>query len=437
MDEDLDVDADVESVTITSLATSGLVSWTEIMCPGIIKWEARASGSSTSKKAKKRKATSSVEIEVGGSLALSILSTRIVEIVQESGKLSGNFASKNGTEEYIQGIYDAFEGVSPRPGTGSASTTSTTKVSAYHELRTKRPNIYNLVVVVIRLVLMNHEQCLVDIAHSAEGNNSPFDMVSSEHLDVPGKGNKEATQGATGYVLINEEEVVKNSIAKEYAKYHPMIHKTIESLIKCVNFSHTSSSKNESKILYAIASAFAMKCSVVAQECEPPSRGRNSHSAGSKDQYVGNVVVVDSKLCSFALFHLSEIVDHIIKLTKQSFQGDEIDPGAKDFSANIIQTFLLDQPLIPDLEKHQAGLFTSSLRHAQTDYNVELCDEKGWRNGYFVGLFLRAMLPGRRRAIKSVASRTPLDLVLRLLSVVRACYAMEKNSSVLGLQGKR
>lgn len=33
MDEDLDVDADVESVTITSLATSGLVSWTEIMCP--------------------------------------------------------------------------------------------------------------------------------------------------------------------------------------------------------------------------------------------------------------------------------------------------------------------------------------------------------------------------------------------------------------------
>lgn len=33
MDEDLDVDADVESIPITSPAASGLVSWTEIMCP--------------------------------------------------------------------------------------------------------------------------------------------------------------------------------------------------------------------------------------------------------------------------------------------------------------------------------------------------------------------------------------------------------------------
>ena len=34
MDEDLDVDAVVESIpAITSPAASGLVSWTEIMCP--------------------------------------------------------------------------------------------------------------------------------------------------------------------------------------------------------------------------------------------------------------------------------------------------------------------------------------------------------------------------------------------------------------------
>ena len=410
-------------------------SWSEIMDPGTVRWETGSGlGLTSTKKAKKKKSSSYTDIAVTGSLSMSILSSRVIEIVQESGKLCGNFPSKHGMEGYIQDLYNVFDGVH---GSDDASNSS----ASLHELRAKRPNIYNLVVVVLRLMLLNHEKCLMDIAESTQRDECPFDLVTMADADPRARPARKSDQsnasGVVGHVLINEEEVVKDSIVKEYANYHPLMHKTIDSLIKCVNTSHTSTSKNESKILYAIAAAFAFRCSVVTHVCEPPTRERKAEKGASNMPPVGSVVVVDAKLCSFAIHHFSEIVDHIIKLTKQSFRGDDVDSAAKDMSAAIIQNFVLDQPLLPDLASNQAGLFASASRTADADPNVESGDEKGWRNGFFLALFLRAMLPGKKKAVKAVVSRTPLNLVQRLLSVAQTCYAVKHETAITGKGRKR
>jgi hypothetical protein len=51
-------------------------------------------------------------------------------------------------------------------------------------------------------------------------------------------------------------------------------------------------------------------------------RGRKIGTGAARLPLVDTVVVVDAKLCSYAIHHLSEIVDHIIKMTKQSFRGE-------------------------------------------------------------------------------------------------------------------
>ena len=332
-----------------------------------------------------------------------------------------------------------------------------------HELRTKRPNIYNMVVVVMRLMLLNHEKCLMDVATMTREDNCPFEMI----VDVaagPGDGAKDpgpsstttrsaasasasttSSSSSVGHVLLNEEEVTPNSIVKEYGYYHPLMHKTIETLIKCVynGSSHTSIGKNESKILYAIAAAFSLRCSVVSHEFEPVAvaGAREKRAAKSSKKKpsvsVDSVVVVDAKLCSFATFQFSEITDHIIKMTKQSFRGDDVDAAAKDISAAIIQNFILDQPLLPVLGSNQAGLFISPARGAEADPRLESSDEKGWRNGFFLALFLRVFLLDEKNVSKSIVSGTPMELVRTMLSVAQTCYAVKKDGDLSGSGRKR
>lgn len=384
------------------------VCWKDVMGVGnVMEW---SNVSSSSLPSTKRDTNGNVKIRAMPSLILSVLVVRIVDIIQESGKLCGTFPTKNGMEDYIQGLYDAYNGVIQPEKVGGDSGGV---YSAQLGNRTKRPNIYNLVICVLRLMILNHGQCLKDIAIlseecSLQGNESkdfPFDLVVGQDAgDGP----------VVAHILINEEELVKTAIIKEYSYYNPVVHKTIETLIRCGSTSYSSSERKDCKILYGFAAAFALKASVVKHHCEP-------HKQKRKGIAVDSIVVVDAKLCSFAVHYLTEILENIVAFTKNSFRGDEVDKGAS-MNADMIGHFHLDNPIVPDQTLNQSGLFTDTSRN---DFNrVEKADEKGWRNGFLFSLFFRALLPTNKKATKASLIKTPFTVIDAMMNAVKVCYSV-------------
>jgi len=140
-------------------------------------------------------------------------------------------------------------------------------------------------------------------------------------------------------------------------------------------------------------------------------------------------VVVDAKLSSFAIQQLSEITEHVVSMTKTAFRGDDVDSAAKDLSAGIIQYFLLDEPIVPGLTGNYAGVFVNS---TGTDVpEMKSSEEKGWRNGYLLALFFRAMLTDENKVGKAVASQSPLMLVETLMHVVNSCYTVKQDHAAV------
>ena len=410
------------------------ISWKDVMVPDVLEWAPLATAvlSSSAKQGKKKneKNSKTMEIRVMPSLALSALSVRIVEIVQESGKLCGTFPTKNGMEDYIYGLYDAFDGVVLATSTGVDVLLS---AQVGMGVRARRPSIYNLVIAVLRLMILNHGQCLKDIAVLAEqcgqgqgpeSGDFPFALVVGQGADDDAGG--EENGPVVGHILVNEEELVKEAIIKEYSYYNPVIHKTIETLIRCVNTSYSSTERNDCKILYGFAAAFALKASVVEHHCGPPKRNKKgaSSSTSSIVPMVDSIVVVDAKLCSFAVHYLTEILANIVTFTKNSFRGDGVDKGAS-MNAEMIGHFYLDNPIVPDQTLSQAGIFTDESR--DNHQRIETADEKGWRNGFLLALFFRALLPTHQKASKSTLVKTPVTVIDSMMNAIKTCYSVKQD----------
>ena len=408
------------------------ISWKDVMAPDVMEWAplATAALSPSVKRGKKKseKNSKTMEIRVMPSLALSALSVRIVEIVQESGKLCGTFPTKNGMEDYLQGLYDAFDGVVLARSTG---------VDVMHSVqlgsRARRPSIYNLVIAVLRLMILNHGECLKDIAVLAEqfgqgqgpeSGEFPFDLVVGQGADDDTGGVENGP--VVGHILVNEEELVKEAIIKEYTYYNPVMHKTIEILIRCVNTSFSSTERNDCKILYGFAAAFALKASVVEHHCGIPKRKKKgvSSSTSSLVPIVDSIVVVDAKLCSFAVHYLTDILANIVTFTKNSFRGDVVDKGAS-MNAEMIGHFYLDNPIVPDQTLNQAGIFIDETR--DNYQRIETADEKGWRNGFLLALFFRALLPTHKKASKSTLVKTPVTVIDAMMIAIKTCYAVKRD----------
>ena len=405
------------------------ISWKDVMVPDVMEWAPLATStlSTSTKRGKKKneKNSKTMEIRVMPSLALSALSVRIVEIVQESGKLCGTFPTKNGMEEYIHGLYDAFDGV-----VLAASTGVDVMLSVQVGIRARRPSIYNLVIAVLRLMILNHGQCLKDIAVLAEqcgqgqgpeSGEFPFDLVVGKD-DAGGV----ESGPVVGHILVNEEELVKEAIIKEYSYYNPVMHKTIETLIRCVNTSYSSTERNDCKILYGFAAAFALKASVVEHHCGPPKRKKKGVSSSTRSivPIVDSIVVVDAKLCSFAVHYLTEILANIVTFTKNSFRGDVVDKGAS-MNAEMIGHFYLDNPIVPDQTLNQAGIFIDESR--DNHQRIETADEKGWRNGFLLALFFRAFLPTHKKALKSTLVKTPVTVIDTMMNAIKTCYSVKQD----------
>ena len=310
--------------------TNSAVQWVLLSTPSTTSLGGAAAISSTSgslfsKKSKKQKSSETISVQVGRNLALSVYASRIVHFIQESARLSGNSSgsgycsssSQNGMESYIRSIWDVNVGVvrCNKSGSGndkegaSASTnasesgtvvdispqgpTSRERIRNRAEGSSNTAEIFNITMVVMQLMLLTHQQCLRDIALDASCSVSdskpPSELSSvdefgfelatmlapkesfstSGNLSAKGKiGSSGSETSKVGFVLVNEEEIECNSIVREYANFNPLMHKTINTLVRCVSSSHSSMEQNDSKILYAITSALTLKCSSFEQNRE-------------------------------------------------------------------------------------------------------------------------------------------------------------------------
>ncbi len=388
--------------------------WSEIMYPGTIKCD----GGKKTKKKKIQEIKVESDKDAGGFLVLNVFASRAIDLLQESGKMCGSVPSKNGTEEYIAQRWNAFEDVvGMNESSGAAG--STTAVSPSRASGIRRPSIQNLVIIVLRLVILSHQQCLKGIARTALRSNSPIQFTQSQ--------SKSSEEDRLRYVLINEEESIQQSLLHEFAFYHPMLNKTIETLIRCAVSTHSPTDFASTKHLYGIASSLALRSSVVSYEVGLTGK------KGKADSSVDTVVVVDAKLCSFAVHHLLEAVAAIISFATKSPHGNENDTTVKELTTPIIEHFLLNEPINPDMTVENASIFISSAKSEKCTFKFQ---ETVVQDGFILGLFLRAMLPGAKKVGKGVTSKSPQALVELLMKAVKCCYNIRNETAIADTKAK-
>jgi hypothetical protein len=361
-------------------------------------------------------------------LAFSALSTRVIEILKESGKFCGTFPAKNGTEEFIRKYYNPYKGVV----FANAAEKGTEFTASTRAERSRKPSIFNIAVEVLRLMIVNHGRCLEEIASLYE--NSKQAGFSLEDLPFTGiSGTWPVYDGSicTGYILLNEDEVVIDNCFKEYGYYHPSLHKTIEALIRCVSTSSSANENKSCKVLYGAAAAFALQNSIKVHKYSSSCKNKKATKSDTEIEKNDELVVFDAKLCSFAINKFSGVLDNIISVTRES-SGTVIDRGGS-INSELIRHFSLNLPVVPQLEVSFAGLF------AKQSNIVEMGDDDIAVNGHLLSLFFRALLPFEDRVPKGKVIQVPDGLVRILMRVIDGCCTLQdcQNDSSKGRQRKR
>lgn len=349
-------------------------------------------------------------------LALSALSNRVIDIVKESGKLCGAFPAKNGIEEFITKYWNPYKGVIfANAAEKVMESTTSNKVD-----RSGRPSIYNISVELLRLMISNHGRCLEEIALLSEHSKQPG--VSLEDLPfaviVRTRPIYEDDSIPTGYIMLNEEEVVSYNGFREYGYYHPSLHNTIEALIRCISMSSSTNENKNCKVLYGVAAAFALQNSVKVHKCNRDYTEKKATDSGVDDQRVDELVVFDAKLCSFAVHQFSDILGNIISVTRES-SGTIVD-RAGSMNSELIRHFSLNLPVIPQLDVIFAGLFA---KHVNI---VAARDDSRAVNGHLLSLFFRVMLPYGEKVSKSKVTQVPDNLMRMLVRVVDGCFTLQE-----------
>eukprot|EP00557_Chaetoceros_sp_GSL56_P005237 CAMPEP_0176506074 /NCGR_PEP_ID=MMETSP0200_2-20121128/16840_1 /TAXON_ID=947934 /ORGANISM="Chaetoceros sp., Strain GSL56" /LENGTH=1038 /DNA_ID=CAMNT_0017905683 /DNA_START=28 /DNA_END=3145 /DNA_ORIENTATION=- len=343
--------------------------------------------------------------------AFSALSTRIVEILKESGKLCGMFPLKNGVEEFIEKYYNPAKGVVFTKPAEEIMSTSSNKMD-----RSGRPSIYNITMEVLRLMIVNHGRCLEEIALLAESSTQK--QVSLEECPFAVVlGTRPIYEGSvsTGYIMLNEEEAASDTGFKEYKYYQPSLYKTIEALIRCVTTSSSANENKNCKVLFGAAAAFALQNSMKVRKC--------STDVDSDIQKLDELIVIDPKLSSFAVHQFSDILDNIISVTRESV-STVIDRSAS-INSELIRHFSLNVAVTPKLDENFAGLFA---RHTNI---IEIRDDNKAVNGHLLSLFCRVMLPCGEKVPKSKVIQVPDNLVRILMSIVDGCLRCKSAKTIV------
>jgi hypothetical protein len=423
-----DVDDDLYSIDEND--KTEFVSWRKIITPSETEWTMTqdfiASSHSTlltarpddARKLENNKMNKSAALATHATttLALSALSTRIVDLVHESGKSCGIFPSKNGIHQFITKYYDPYVGiVHPIDKKLNSEVTSS-----------GRPSIYNITVEVLRLMMMNHGCCLNEIAASIKNSrynesrvfmsNFPFSIVAGSHVDE--------SSLPTGYIMLNEGEEMNCDWISEYGYYHPSLHNTIDSLIRCANFSSPTNDKNAYKILCSLAAAFALKNSIATHNYNMSKPKMKYDMMDCDILNIDNVVVVDAKLCSYSLHQLSDILRNITSITRNNSGISSY--RECNINSEIIRHFSLNVPIVPKQELMYAGIITADATVAATNKSDHAI------NGYLLSLFFRVMLPADEKISRSNVIRTPDMLMSMVMHVIEACYTLKKPSSDYG-----
>jgi hypothetical protein len=356
-------------------------------------------------------------------LALSALSNRVIDIVKESGKLCGAFPAKNGIEEFITKYWNPHKGVVfANAAENVMESTTSNKVN-----RSGRPSIYNISVELLRLMIVNHGRSLEEIALLSE-NSTKQAEVSLEDLPFVVVRTRPIYEDSipTGYIMLNEEEVVSYNGFREYGCYHPSLHNTIEALIRCISMSSSTIENKNCKVLYGVAAAFALQNSIKVHKYSRDYMKKKATDSGVDNQRVDELVVFDAKLCSFAVHQFSDILGNIIAVTRES--SDTIVDRGGSMNSELIRHFSLNLPVIPQLDVIFAGLFA---KHVNI---VEARDDNRAVNGHLLSLFFRVMLPYGEKVSKSKVTQVPDNLMRMLVRMVDGCFTFQEcqNDSARG-----
>lgn len=382
------------------------------------KGKKKASTSAKSSTTTSTQTTVNVKVNVSSTLMISIIASRIIDIIQESGKLCATFPQRNGMEEYIASLHNFFANViipSKRNSKKPSTTSTSTATSPSPSKRARKPDISALALSTIQSILKNHQQCLYNVAEyiadelisSKKNATNAFQLATGPETSVAGYTYPDTLQH--GYVLVNEEEVntKATSLVHAFGCYNPTTFKMIETLIRCS--SSAFSDKSDSKIMTAIAAAFALRASKVLYKPE------------SKKVPLEDITVVDAKLSSFALSSYNDVVSGLVSHIKTSLRGDSVDKAVKDLNADLIREFALNTPLVPDL-----NTFYSDLLDENASTMENSMEDKGWKNGILLSIFFRANLEeGIIQATKDQVISSVVKTVTSMLDIVRTCYTIK------------
>lgn len=321
------------------------------------------------KKGKKKK---TVQVKPSRHLCLNVFASRVINLIHDAGK----HLNRDRVAEIDQYV------------------SSVCKWDQFQETVHSR-NICNISIALMKSMLNIHKKCLMEVALAAANDLDAFEGNVSNAKDRN-----------IIYLLVNQEEQKAQYSTNELAMLHPMMSNSFEMLIKAISLQAGVNEAKEVKLMTAIISSLGIKECVVKVE-------EDSLQNQSKSLNIHKVVVCDAKLASFVISEAKGTVKSLFDYTQNIVKGYDSE-GCSELSPAMIQTFLLDQPLLLDDSKEYAGIF-SNLAANDIHENFVIKD------GYCLGLFLRTFLPTRGKISQSDVSKSPEELIKSFLDITLCC----------------
>ncbi len=467
--------------------------WHEIMQVSVVINDTAAAKTKTKKKGKNatsaehtRGSSATLQtkgsiVKIPGNVVLITFASRVIDIVNESGKSSGSTLPRNGVEHYVNALMDVSNDddaaiVHASPKSTSSSTKSrrqaarkgkdSTASSPFRTdvkadvvmssdgkskakgLNNKHKGFCNLTILLMELLLEAHHDCLSNNVSSttskASSHEEPFEItrLAPKFPLKPGE--------ILGHALLNDDNFsgdggMANSLLNHRCsvlaecRMFPQIHKTIETLINCVSACTVSTNGNADSVtrLTGIGGAIAMKYATVVKkltgkECKVQSKGGQF---SSQNENVNTVIIIDAKLCSWAVSHLSVCVSNILSLSKRASMDVDTDLKNNELTTDLVQRFSLDSPLTfinhtnePSTQDY-LGLFgdKGNAGNAQDEISVvDAISEKNKVQGDILALFVRVFLPNKKGGTKDASSKAMLlGLTETLLRIITCCYSLD------------
>lgn len=330
------------------------------------------------KKGKKKK---TVQMKPSRNLCLNVFASRVIDLVHDAGK-HGNRDGTSEVDSYASSIWKSNQ---------------CQQTDGKH-------NVCNISILLMKTMLNVHKKCLMEIAVAAASDLDSFDAHVSKTKDHN-----------TIYLLVNQEEKQAPFSTNELVMLHPMISKSFETLIKATTKQIGVEEAKESRIITGIVASFGIKHCVVTV-------GMDDLQNQSKKLNISKVVVCDAKLASFVVSQAEEAIRGLFNFTQNTPKGYNSELSA-EFSPAMLQTFLLDQPLVLDDSKDHAGLLSNS---DPTVHQFNIHGDEVVNDGYILGLFLRAFLPTSGKVSKTEVSKAPEELMTAVLDIVFCCVQFNK-----------